>query len=82
MSFPNPVERHDLPVKKRIWPRVLIGMAICTMLAIAFLPRILQTRVGRRLIRARLESRYNADVSLADFHTSWFGGTTASQFWI
>jgi len=82
MSFPNPVERHDLPVKKRIWPRVLIGLAVCLVLVVAFLPRILQTRVGRRLIRARLESRYNAEVSLQSFHTSWFGGTTAAQFWI
>src|SRR6185503_5269584 len=29
-----------------------------------------------------LENRYGGEVLLEDFHTSWFGGTSAKQFWI
>jgi hypothetical protein len=82
MNFPNPVERHDLPVKKPVWPKVAVIAGVFLLLGTLFLPRILATRVGRRMVRARLESKFNAEVSLQDFHTSWFGGTTASQFWI
>ena len=82
MNFPNPVVRTDLPVKKPKWPKILIGLAAIGFLCLVFLPQILHTRIGKRLIRARLESRYNADVAIQDFSTSWFGGTTANQCWI
>ena len=82
MNFPNPVERHDLPVKKPVWPKVAVVIGVFLVIGVIFLPRILQTRVGRRMVRARLESKFNAEVSLQDFQTSWFGGTTASQFWL
>ena len=48
MSFPNPVLRTDLPVKRRRWPRVLAAGAILLVLGIAFLPQVLHTRIGRR----------------------------------
>jgi hypothetical protein len=82
MSFPNPVERHDLPVKKSRWPKVIAGLLVFGVLAVAFLPQILHTRIGRRLLRAKLEGKYAGEVLLDDFHTSWFGGTSAHQFWI
>jgi hypothetical protein len=82
MSFPNPVERHDLPVKKPRWPKVVAALLVLGVLIIIGLPQILHTRIGRRIVRARLESRYGGEVLLEDFRTSWFGGTTARQFWI
>ncbi len=82
MSFPNPVERHDLPVKKNHWKRYAIGALVVGLLGIVLMPQIIHNRVGRRLLRARLESKYNADISIGDITTSWRGGTTVSQFWI
>jgi len=82
MSFPNPVLRTDLPVKRRRWPRVLAAGGILFILCIAFLPQLLHTRIGRRILRAKLESKYNAEITMGDFSTSWFGGTTATQFWV
>jgi hypothetical protein len=82
MNFPNPVVRTDLPVKKPAWPRLLIGTAAIVLLCLIFLPQVLSTRVGKRIMRARLEGRYNAEIVFQDFSTSWFGGTTVNQFWI
>ena len=81
LSFPNPVLRTDLPVKKPWWPRALIALIAVSLLSTIFLPQILHTRVGKRLMRARLESRYNAEITIQDFSTSWFGGTSAGQVW-
>ena len=64
MSFPNPVERHDLPVKKPRWPKVLAGLAVVGLLVVVFLPQLLHTKPGKRLMRSRLESRFNAEVSI------------------
>lgn len=82
LNFPNPVLRTDLPVKKPRWPKVLAAMAVLGVLSVIFLPQILHTRIGKRIIRARLEGRYAAEIGFQDFSTSWFGGTTAGQFWI
>jgi hypothetical protein len=82
MSFPNPVVRHDLP-QRRPWKRyVLAGLALVGVLTLAFLPQVLHNRIGRRLLRARLEMKYNAEASIESFSTSWFGGTTAGQVWL
>ena len=82
MSFPNPVVRTDLPVKKRIWPKVVLGLVVVVILCVVFLPQILNNKIGRRLLRAKLEGRFNTEVAIGDFKTSWFGGTRVSQFWI
>lgn len=82
MSFPNPVERNDLPVKKARWPKILGVLLVLGFLFVALLPQFLHTRIGRRFIRAKLESKFAGEIVLEDFHTSWFGGTTASQFWL
>lgn len=81
LSFPNPVLRTDLPVKKPWWPKAVAVVAVVGLLSVIFLPQILHTRIGKRLMRARLESRYNAEITIQDFSTSWFGGTTAGQVW-
>ena len=82
LNFPNPVERHDLPIKKPRWPKVLAGVLITAVLGTVFLPQILHTRIGSRLLRSRLEARFAADVGFQSFSTSWFGGTSVTQFWI
>lgn len=82
MNFPNPVLRTDLPVKKPRWPKVLAALVGFALLCLVLMPQLLHTRLGKRLMRARLESRYNAEVAIQDFSTSWFGGTTAGQCWL
>jgi hypothetical protein len=82
MSFPNPVVRTDLPVKKRQWKRYVAAVLILGLLSVVFLPQILHNRIGRRLLRAKLEATYNAEIAIQDITTSWRGGTTVSQFWI
>jgi hypothetical protein len=82
MSFPNPVVRSDLPAGRRPWKRFALGAVLLIgVLGVVFLPQVLHSRVGRRLLRARLEWKYNAEVSIQDFSTSWFGGTVVNQFW-
>jgi hypothetical protein len=82
MSFPNPVVRTDLLPGRRTWKRyALVGVLLIGVLGVVFLPQVLHSRVGRRLLRARLEWKYNAEVSIQDFSTSWFGGTVVNQFW-
>ncbi len=81
LAFPNPVLRTDLPVKKPWWPKALTAVVGVGLLTVIFLPQILHTRVGKRIMRARLESRYNAEITIQDFSTSWFSGTTVGQMW-
>ena len=38
LSFPNPVLRTDLPVKKSWWPRAIAVVAVVGLLSIIFLP--------------------------------------------
>jgi hypothetical protein len=82
MSFPNPVMRTDLPVKRRHWKRYVAAVLVLGLLSVVFLPQILHNRIGRRLLRAKLEAKYNAEISIQDIETSWRGGTTLTQFWI
>ena len=82
MSFPNPVVRTDLPVKKRIWPKVVVALVLTVILSVVFLPQILNNRIGRRIFRAQLEGKLHSDMAIGGMHCSWFGGTTATQVWI
>lgn len=82
LTFPNPVLRTDLPAKRRWWPRLLAATLVLLLLGTIFLPQVLHTRIGRRLLRARLESKYNAEISIGDLTTHWGGGTVVSQFWM
>jgi hypothetical protein len=82
MPFPNPVSRTDLPQRRR-WKRyILAGVALTGFLIVAFLPQVLHNRIGRRLLRARMEMKYDAEISMETFTTSWFGGTSATQVWL
>jgi hypothetical protein len=76
MNFPNPVVRTDLPTRRSRWPRVLLGGAVFGLLVVAFLPQILSSKVGRRLVVSNIAGKTNGKVTLESFQTSWFGGTT------
>jgi hypothetical protein len=76
MNFPNPVVRTDLPTRRRRWPRVLLGCAGLGLVILVFLPQILSSKVGRKLVVSSIAAKTNSKVTLASFRTSWFGGTT------
>lgn len=80
--FPNPVERHDLPSRRRRWPRVLAAVVLLMVLGIVFLPQILASRIGRRFVVDRIARKTNSTVTLEVIRTSWFGGTTIKQLWL
>ena len=76
MNYPNPVERSDLPVKRRRWPRILAGGAVLLLLVIVFLPQILSSRVGRKFVVSYISGLTNSPVTVESVSTSWFGGTS------
>src|SRR3954454_12402279 len=76
MNFPNPVVRTDLPTRRSRWPRVLLAGAVVGLLVVVFLPQILSSKVGRRLVISSIAGNTNSKVTLESFQTSWFGGTT------
>lgn len=76
MNFPNPVVRTDLPTRRSRWPRVLLGCAGLGLLVLVFLPQILSSKVGRKLVVSNIAGKTNSKVTLESFQTSWFGGTT------
>src|SRR3954462_961720 len=76
MNFPNPVVRTDLPTRRSRWPRVLLAGAGLGVLVGVFLPQILSSKVGRKLVVSTLAGKTNSKVTLDSFSTSWFGGTT------
>src|SRR4051794_31941998 len=76
MNFPNPVVRTDLPTRRSRWPRVLLGCAGLGLLMLVFLPQILSSRVGRKLVISNIAGKTNSKVTLDSIQTSWFGGTT------
>jgi len=83
INFPNPVVRTDLAVKKRRWPKVVIALLVLAVLTTIFLPQILSSRVGRRIVVAYLVRQSGSkDVLLESFSTSWFKGTTIKKLWI
>jgi hypothetical protein len=76
MNFPNPVTRTDLPTPRRKLPRVLMGVAALFILGLVFLPQILSSKVGRKIVVSYLAAKTNSAVTLGTFKTSWFGGTS------
>ncbi|HYE21737.1 MAG TPA: hypothetical protein VEA69_25075 [Tepidisphaeraceae bacterium] len=83
MNFPNPVVRTDLPTRRRRWPKLLAAMFVLLALAVVFLPQILSTKVGRRLVVAYLVRQTGSrDIVLDSFKTSWFGGTEIKTLWV
>ncbi|HSI35521.1 MAG TPA: hypothetical protein VK986_18210 [Tepidisphaeraceae bacterium] len=83
MNFPNPVARTDLPTKRRRWPKVLGALFVLFALTVVFLPQILSTKIGRRLVVAYLVRQTGSrDIVLENFKTSWFGGTEIKTLWV
>lgn len=76
MNFPNPVVRTDLPTRRSRWPKVLAAGAVMGVLMIVFLPQILSSKVGRKIVVSYLSSKLNGPVTLGSFKTSWRGGTS------
>jgi hypothetical protein len=76
MNYPNPVERSDLPVKRRRWPKLVIGAGALVLLTVVFLPQILSSRVGRKMVVGYISGITNSPVTVESVSTSWFGGTT------
>ena len=82
MTFPNPIDRLDLPVKRRRWPKVLAVVLVLAALPVIFLPQLLRTAIVRGLFVSWLEHRTNTKVWLDDIQTSWFGNTTFTKIWL
>src|SRR4051812_42872779 len=80
LQFPNPIERHDLPIPRKKWKYALALGLLLVLLCLAFLPQILSSKVGRNLVKAYLENKYRGQVWMTDFHTSWRGPTTVTKF--
>jgi hypothetical protein len=76
MNYPNPVERSDLPVKRRRWPKIVAGAGVLLLLMVVFLPQILSSRVGRKFVVNYISGITNSPVTVESVSTSWFGGTT------
>src|SRR5687767_7684549 len=75
MNFPNPVLRTDLPTRKRRWPKLLAAAGVMGLLVVVFLPQILSSKPGRKIVVSYLSAKLNGPVTLQTFKTSWFGGT-------
>src|ERR1700728_943127 len=81
MTFPTPLLRNDLPVKRKRWPRVVAALVALGLLFMAGLPPFLHTGVGMRFAPLYLATKFpRSEIYLQEFHTSWFGGTTATNF--
>jgi hypothetical protein len=76
MNFPNPVERTDLPTRRRRWPKVVAAGGVFVALLLVFLPQILSSKVGRKFVVSYISSKTNGSVTLESFKTSWFGGSS------
>src|SRR5688572_8506902 len=76
MNYPNPVERSDLPVKRRRWPKIAIGLGVIFLLCVVLLPQILSSRIGRKIVVGYIAGKTNSPVTIESVSTSWFGGTS------
>src|SRR4051794_31337850 len=59
MNFPNPVVRTDLPMRRRRWPKVLAAAGVMGLLVLVFLPQILSSKVGRKVVVSYLSTKLN-----------------------
>lgn len=80
LDFPNPIERTDLPTPRKRWKWVVGGGIIFLGLCIALLPQILSSRIGRNLVKMRLESKYRGQAWITSLKTSWRGPTIIQKF--
>src|SRR5688500_6983489 len=80
IPFPNPIARHDLPKPRRWSKPAAIGVLAILLVAFALLPQILSSRIGRKLVKAWLESRFRGTVWVADISTCWTGPTSVVGF--
>jgi len=80
IAFPNPIDRTDLPKPRPTRKYALLGVSAAVLLAIVFLPQILNSRIGHAFLKARLESKCRGTIWINDFKTSWFGPTTVEKF--
>lgn len=80
IPFPNPVARHDLPKPRRWWKPIAVAIAAMVLLAAILMPQILSSRIGRKLVKSYLESKYRGTVWVADISTSWTGPTSIVGF--
>lgn len=76
--FPNPLQRRDLPRRRRRWPKVLAAAGVMLVLGTVFLPQILSSRVGRKIVVGYIARKTGGAVTLESVKTSWFGGTSLS----
>lgn len=79
-SFPSPLQRTDLSRPRRKWKYITAAAVLLLMGLIAFLPNILSSKIGRNLIKMRLESKYRAQVWVTHWKTRWFGPTEVDKF--
>ena len=75
LGFPNPVERHDLPKKRKRWPKIVLAIVVPVALIVFFLPQLMRLGPGKRLLCSYLESKYRKQFWIEDIRTSWWGGT-------
>src|SRR5687768_7972216 len=80
IPFPNPIARHDLVKPRRWFKPIAIGFIVVLLLATALMPQILSSRIGRKLVKVYLESKYRGTVWVADISTSWTGPTNIVGF--
>ena len=80
IPFPNPIARHDLVKPRRWFKPIAIGFVVVLLLATALMPQILSSRIGRKLVKVYLESKYRGTVWVADISTSWTGPTNIVGF--
>ncbi|MGE5612053.1 MAG: hypothetical protein ACM359_22590, partial [Bacillota bacterium] len=78
-AFPNPLQRAELSHPRRKW-KYILGVAVALTLLVIFLPNLLSSKIGRNLIKMRLESKYRGQVWVTDWRTRWFGPTDIDKF--
>jgi hypothetical protein len=79
-AFPNPLQRAEASHPRRKWKYILSTVAVTLSLLIVFLPNILSSKIGRNLLKMRLESKYRGQVWVTDWKTRWFGPTYVDKF--
>ena len=81
LGTPNPAPRHDLPKRRRRWPKVVGALLLVLILFVAFLPQILRTGPGKQFLGWYLGKKLKLNVTIEDVQTSWSGPTTITNLW-